>query len=197
MIVLMRRGGSFQKVFLTVAILSVAYVDFVSGFAIQANRNPVRSYCFATSSSRAGVVLKAAREDEENEMDLVPVRRRGRRRAVSENEESEDTYYGGDSYYSDATGDEKGDYFDEDFYQDLEDAIDDWDIEDEEDYDLFGNEIIPNPLLDSIDPDGAAERFPELARDPRFWVDMALFLAFLAFLSDIGPRDTLPDIPLL
>lgn len=77
-----------------------------------------------------------------------------------------------------------------------EEIYDDEDDEDEEEYDLFGNELIPNPLLDSIDPDGAAERFPELARDPRFWFDMALFIAFLNFLSSVGPRDPFPDIPM-
>jgi hypothetical protein len=82
----------------------------------------------------------------------------------------------------------------------IESDDDDWDEDDDledddEDHDLFGNYIIPNPLLDSIDPDGAADRFPELARDPRFWIDMALFVAFLNFLSSVGPRDTLPDIP--
>ncbi len=58
----------------------------------------------------------------------------------------------------------------------------------DEDYEMFSNVIIPNPILDSIDPDGAADRFPELARDPKFWFEIGLFLAFINFLSFIGPR---------
>lgn len=94
-------------------------------------------------------------------------------------------------YYEDDLDDDD----DEDLWDDLDQVVDDL-LDQEEEYDLFGNELIPNPILDSIDPDGAAERFPELARDPRFWIDMVLFIAFLNFLSDIGPRDFLPDIPL-
>ena len=82
----------------------------------------------------------------------------------------------------------------DDLLDDDEDDDDDY-INDEEEYDLLSNVIIPNPLLDSMDPDGAAERFPELASDPRFWFDMVLFVAFLNFLSFAGPQDPFPDIP--
>ncbi|KAL3921107.1 MAG: hypothetical protein SGILL_002924 [Bacillariaceae sp.] len=58
---------------------------------------------------------------------------------------------------------------------------------------VFQDVLIPNPILDSIDPDGAADRFPELARDPKFWFDMVLFLAFINFVSFIGPRNPYPD----
>ena len=50
--------------------------------------------------------------------------------------------------------------------------------------------------LDSIDPDGAADRFPELASDPKFWIDMALFIAVLNFLSSVGPQDPFPSLPM-
>ncbi len=70
-----------------------------------------------------------------------------------------------------------------------------FDDEDDEEFGLFSDVLIDNPLLDSIDPDGAAERFPELARDPQFWLDMVLFIAFLNWLSDVGPQDYFPDIP--
>ena len=82
-----------------------------------------------------------------------------------------------------------------DFIDDLEEQ---WegDFDDMEKHDLLGNVLIPNPILDNIDPDGAADRFPELARDPRFWFDMFLFFAFLDFLSFVGPRDPFPDLPL-
>ncbi len=78
---------------------------------------------------------------------------------------------------------------------DDDDSEDDDDEDDDDDFELWGNTIIPNPLLDSMDPDGAADRFPELARDPRFWFDMAIFIAVLNFLSSVGPRDPFPDIP--
>ena len=60
---------------------------------------------------------------------------------------------------------------------------------------MFSNVIIDNPILDQIDPDGAAERFPELVSDPKFWFDMVLFIVFLNFLSSIGPQNTFNDIP--
>lgn len=49
------------------------------------------------------------------------------------------------------------------------------------------NGIIPNPLLDAMDPDGVYERLgPELFKDWTFFRDMALFAAFLTFFT----RDT-------
>ena len=49
------------------------------------------------------------------------------------------------------------------------------------------NGIIPNPLLDAMDPDGVYERLgPELFKDWTFYRDCALFAAFLAFFT----RDT-------
>jgi hypothetical protein len=78
------------------------------------------------------------------------------------------------------------------------DRFDDDDEDDDEEEDTGGileDVLIPNPILDRIDPDGAAERFPELARDPRFWLDIFLFLAFINFVSFIGPRNPFPDLP--
>jgi hypothetical protein len=87
---------------------------------------------------------------------------------------------------------------DEGFFDDMmdddEDFDEDFDDDDDESYDMFSNTVIPNPLLDSIDPDGSAERFPELAADPRFWFDMFLFIAFLNFISFIGPRNPFPEM---
>jgi hypothetical protein len=75
--------------------------------------------------------------------------------------------------------------------EDEEDLFDDdiFDFDDLQQYDLLENIIIPNPLLDSIDPDGTIERLPELFRDPRFWFDMVLFVLFLDFLSFAGPQN--------
>jgi len=133
-------------------------------------------------------------DQDPDERELVRVRRKRRSSRYYDEEEDNDdrNQQAQESYYDDDEEDEDWDEDDED-----------WDDEDDEDlmsnrgdYDyLFGDAIIPNPLLDSIDPDGAAERFPELARDPRFWFDMALFIAFLNFLGFAGPRDPFPDIP--
>jgi hypothetical protein len=118
-----------------------------------------------------------ARLDDDEELVKVP---RRRQRRLFENEEDEKAFY---------------DRVEERIYTDDEDEDEkDYD-EDDDEYGLFSNVLIDNPLLDSIDPDGAAERFPELARDPRFWVDIFLFIAFLNFLSAVGPQDYFPDIP--
>jgi hypothetical protein len=138
-------------------------------------------------------------EDEQDKDNYVKVPKGGRRKPAYYDDE------GMDDYESDFASDRKSSYFDrEDVYDDDEDEDevddDDWDDDDEQLdkklSDLFENVVIPNPLLDSIDPDGAADRFlPELARDPRFWLDFALFIAFLNLLSFLGPRDVLPDLP--
>jgi len=102
---------------------------------------------------------------------------------------SDNPYYRAGDEYDDDDDDEW------DFIDDLDEQWD-GDLDDMEKHDLLGNVLIPNPILDNIDPDGAAERFPELAKDPRFWFDIVLFLAFLDFLSFVGPRDPFPDLPL-
>ena len=162
---------------------------------------------FAAESCTAFVVRPAARaattmastssplEGEEREYARV---RRRRRRAEREDDE----------FLGDDTDDDRrsrrrrpNDVYDNQDgvdYDRLDDLLGDDDddyIYDEEEYDLLSNVLIPNPLLDSMDPDGAAERFPELASDPRFWFDMVLFVAFLNFLSFCGPQDPFPDIP--
>lgn len=141
------------------------------------------------------------------------VRRRRRGRYEEEDEEMDDgELYDNDNNNVDDIYDrrrrrrrsrEEAVYDNEDWinYDELDELLDDDDdndddyIYDEEEYDLLSNVLIPNPLLDSMDPDGAAERFPELASDPRFWFDMVLFVAFLNFLSFCGPQDPFPDIP--
>jgi hypothetical protein len=75
------------------------------------------------------------------------------------------------------------------------DRYDDDDDDDEGYGGIFEDILIPNPILDNIDPDGAAERFPELASDPKFWFEMFLFISFINFVSFIGPRNPFPDLP--
>jgi hypothetical protein len=79
-------------------------------------------------------------------------------------------------------------------FDDDDDEFDD-EFEDDEIRETFANVLIPNPVLDSIDPDGAAERFPELARDPKFWFELVLFFTVLDFLSFMGPRSPFDDLP--
>lgn len=128
--------------------------------------------------------LCAEIDDDEREREFARVRRRRSR------------YEEDDGYESESIMDAADMLEDEGFFDDLDDEdYDDEDYDDEdESRDVFSNTVIPNPLLDSIDPDGSAERFPELASDPRFWFDMFLFIAFLNFISFIGPRNPFPDM---
>jgi hypothetical protein len=183
---------------------------FTRGTNMNTNMNPhhlcLSWYPPPTAAGRQSTLLylkmpgggKKKSEDDEDpdDRELVPVRRRkGSSRYYDQDDDGEANAYDNkeSKYYDD---DEVMD--DEDWE---EDEDDDWEEGDDDeisndDYDyLFEDTIIPNPLLDSMDPDGAADRFPELARDPRFWFDMCLFIAFLNFLSSAGPRDPFPDIP--
>jgi hypothetical protein len=100
---------------------------------------------------------------------------------------------------------EKEQFTDTDDWNDLDDDFDGEDEDEDYDdldmieakrYDLLENIIIPNPLLDSMDPDGTVERLPELFSDPKFWFDMVLFILFLDFLSFAGPQsDPFIDFP--
>jgi hypothetical protein len=60
----------------------------------------------------------------------------------------------------------------------------DFDFEDE-DIDLKYQGIIPNPILDNIDPEGSAERVGELFSDRQFWWDLGMLLLFLNFLDNL------------
>ncbi len=130
--------------------------------------------------------LCAEIDDDEREQEFARVRRRRSRYQEDEGYESESIMDAADMLE------------DEGFFDELNDEdYDDDDVDDDDDdesRDVFSNTVIPNPLLDSIDPDGSAERFPELASDPRFWFDMFLFIAFLNFISFIGPRNPFPDM---
>lgn len=141
-------------------------------------------------------------EGEDNDYEFARVgRKRGRRNYDDNNvdayEDSNDNYNNNNrsrrdnSSVMDAADLLEG----EGIFDDMDDDDDDYDDEDDdESYDIFSNTVIPNPILDSIDPDGAAERFPELASDPKFWFDIILFIVFLDFVSFAGPRQQLADI---
>lgn len=128
-------------------------------------------------------VFRAGKDDDEEEMEFARLRR-GRKRNIIEESENK-------SYYDEGNAEEEVDEYSE-IYDDDEEL--EWERSDDlvEDYELLGDYLVPNPLLDSIDPDGAAERFPEIASDPRFWFDMLLFITFLDFVSYAGPRNPFP-----
>mmetsp|Transcript_26731 Transcript_26731/g.30601 ORF Transcript_26731/g.30601 Transcript_26731/m.30601 type:complete len:235 (+) Transcript_26731:233-937(+) len=69
---------------------------------------------------------------------------------------------------------------DEDLYDEVEfdDDEDDEDYDDDDDFDSEYSDIIPNALLDQIDPDGAIDRLPELFSDPQFYRDAAIVFVF-------------------
>lgn len=138
-------------------------------------------------------------DDDDDERELIRVRRGGGSRRGRDAADDVDYYGGaeGRGDYNDIGRKASSTYNQRDYYDEDEDDSDEEDEDDkadeDEEYDLFENVLIPNPILDSMDPDGAAERFPELASDWRFWLDLILFIAFVNFLSSVGPQDTLPD----
>jgi hypothetical protein len=142
-------------------------------------------------SSSSLTKLGARDDDEEDDREFARVRRnRGRRTYDDDDDYERDNYRDSSSVMEVADLLEEKGLFDDD---DLDDDEYD-DDDDDESYDVFSNTVIPNPLLDSIDPDGAADRFGELASDPWFWFDMFLFISFLNFISFIGPRNPFPEI---
>ena len=132
--------------------------------------------------SRLGAGGSSIDDDDEREREFARVRRRRSR------------YEDDDGYETEGVMDAADMLEDEGFFDDIEDYDDDDDFEDDESNEILSNTVIPNSILDSIDPDGAAERFPELVADPRFWFDMFLFINFLNFISFIGPRNPFPDM---
>ena len=146
--------------------------------------------CYSSVVVRRGGLRLSSRDDENDEGDdFARVPRRRRRGRFYDEEDEEDAFYDAveRKIYGENEGSDDGD--------DWEEEEEDDDDNEDEDLGLFSNVLIDNPILDSIDPDGAAERFPELARDPRFWFDMVLFITFLDLISAIGPQNTFPDIP--
>lgn len=94
---------------------------------------------------------------------------------------------GAEQYDDDRQSSSRG-YQDNVEFFDLDDDDDDDMYED--DYGRIGengeiyNGIIPNPLLDAMDPDGVYERLgPELFKDVTFWRDLALFAGFVALFT--------------
>lgn len=173
-------------------------VDGFSLTSLTAPSHPTSSMMSSSSSSPFQSRLGARGsdiDDDEREREFARVRRRKGRGGYADDE---DDGYETDGRNADSVMDAANMLEDEGFFDEMDDEDydedDEDDREDDESYDMFSNTVIPNPLLDSIDPDGAAERFPELAADPRFWLDMFLFIAFLNFISFIGPRNPFPEM---
>ena len=189
-----RRGGistsqllAFQRIVLLQTIVVAAMGICVEGFSFPSLTASNPSLVSSPRPFSCQNRLCAEIDDDEREREFARVRRRRSRYQEDEGYESESIMDAADILedegFFDGLDDE--DYDDEDY---------DDDDDDDESRDVFSNTVIPNPLLDSIDPDGSAERFPELASDPRFWFDMFLFIAFLNFISFIGPRNPFPDM---
>lgn len=158
-----------------------------------------RQKCTTFKANKKNPIFDEDDDDDDYEDDKFEYARlrrgRGRGRFSNDNAEVEESEsarvsretdgYGGsnrrsyDSEYDEINFDQRGKtYNDEEEYYDEEDE-DYYDDDDEFDG------IIPNPLLDQIDPDGAIERLPELFSDKKFWKDSAIwfFLAFLYLLN--------------
>jgi len=140
-------------------------------------------------------------DDDDKERVLARVRRRRGRGAYADDDDADNDDSVSDSgSRKSRRGDESVNYAadileDDGIFDEMDDEYyDDDDIENDESYDTFSNTVIPNQLLDSIDPDGSADRFSELASDPRFWFDIFLFITILDFISFIGPRNPFLDV---
>ena len=95
-------------------------------------------------------------DEDEQDREFARIRSGGRNRRILEKEELEELDNAVDEYYNS---------------NELED----------DDY----QGVIPNPLLDNIDPEGSAERLGELFSDRQFWIDIGLLLLFLNFLDNL------------
>jgi hypothetical protein len=169
--------------------------------ALQTRRATTAARQFRLAATRG-----TSRSDDDNDEELVPVRRqRGRKPYYEDDDITDEEYYGdsrapgGRTYERDADYEqddddddeamkEKGEEFD-DALAYLDEVLEKWEPTE---HAPFGKEIVPNALLDNVDPDGAADRFPELARDARFWFELLLLIMFLDFCSVAGPQDAFP-----
>ena len=130
------------------------------------------------------------RSDDDDDFDFARVRRRRGRGRFANDDNGEDGVER-DRDTSSTSGTSRRQYdddYDEINFEDDEDEDDEYDDDDDDDdddYDDDYEDIIPNALLDSIDPDGAIDRLPELFADTQFWKDSAIwfFIGFLWLLN--------------
>lgn len=111
--------------------------------------------------------------------------RREQRRRRSYAGDDVDQYDGYDAEF-----DEEDDDYEEDY--DSDDDVDDDDDDDEDDFEE--GILIPNPILDSVDPEGASERIGELFEDPKFLKDMAVvaFVVWVVYFLTFDATDLIP-----
>jgi hypothetical protein len=129
-------------------------------------------------------------DDDEDNREKVRVPRGGRRRRYEEeNSYNQEEYETTEErpYYDDDEDE------DEEYYEDDDDDDDDDEEYEEVDYEyMYEKEttskseydqdiLIPNPILDQVDPEGAGERFGEIAKDPIFWRDVLIVVAVFNF----------------
>lgn len=175
-------------------------VDGFAAVACPVTRPPVNSPTRSITPSSFLLLLAARRDenrddyyDEEDDNDnadfeYVRVRRgSGGRRYVNDDDDDTD-----DGYANTGRSRRSRQYDILEAADRLEDEGFLDDEEEEEEYGILSDALIPNALLDNMDPDGAADRFPELARDPKFWFDMVLVFVILDFISFLGPRNPFP-----
>jgi len=120
----------------------------------------------------------------------------GRPSSSSRREQRRRRSYAGDDVDQNDGYDAEFDEEDDDYYE--EDYEDDYDSDDEEEDDE-GDDfeegiLIPNPILDSVDPEGASERIGELFEDPKFLKDMAVvaFVVWVVYYLTFDPTDLIP-----
>ena len=148
-------------------------------FRIPSPKNEERTaFVFASSHTCISSLmqLESRRLDYDEDEDDFEYARVGRRRRGDR--------YDDDKIYDDPSTSSRSrgtrEYMDDDELYDEVDFDDDFDYDDdnadEDFYDDEYNDIIPNVLLDQIDPDGAIERMPELLSDPQFYRDVGIVL---------------------
>ena len=186
-------NGATKSIVFTTVLMVAAMAHRTEAFSLPLQSSSRLPLLSAPQSSSSPMGLHASRssfddddDDDDREREFARVRRRR-----SRYEDDDDDRY---EYESESVMDAADMLEDEGFFDDLDDYDDEDEDYDDDSKEVFSNTVIPNPLLDSIDPDGAAERFPELAADPRFWFDMFLFITFLNFISFIGPRNPFPEM---
>jgi hypothetical protein len=120
-------------------------------------------------------------DNDEDNREKVRVPRGGRRRRYGEEEGRYEEEYETSKerpYYEE---EEDDDYYDDDDdeYEEEVDYEFEEEISQKREYDK--DLLIPNPLLDQVDPEGAGERFGEIAKDPIFWRDVLIVVAVFNF----------------
>eukprot|EP00545_Synedropsis_sp_CCMP1620_P012420 CAMPEP_0119011108 /NCGR_PEP_ID=MMETSP1176-20130426/5462_1 /TAXON_ID=265551 /ORGANISM="Synedropsis recta cf, Strain CCMP1620" /LENGTH=169 /DNA_ID=CAMNT_0006963883 /DNA_START=13 /DNA_END=522 /DNA_ORIENTATION=- len=146
----------------TTTILSVLLLLLIAScqsFTMQPQQQQHRLQKVRSLSTLSKQQLQGSYFDEEDEDDREFARiPRGGRRATTRVMEDDEQY----------------------IMDDLEDVVNDY-YDDANEFDG----LIPNPLLDNIDPEGSSERMGELFSDQKFWFDIGLLLLFLNFLDNL------------